>query len=253
MSAQFVFSPRAAAGWLARRDPRLLVLASLGFALVTVSLSRPQVLIAAFGFAFILVMGCVRDVRVLARRLAPLEGLMLLMLLTLPFTIPGEPWFRVGPLTASFDGLERALTIALKANSIALALLALLGGGDPAAMGHALARLGIPDKLVHLFLLTVRYVGLLYQEQLRLWRAMRARAFVPRSDRHTWRSLGWLMGMLLVRSLERSRRVTSAMKCRGFHGRFYVLDPLRWQREDSLLALAFLFAFSGLLALEHSA
>ncbi len=252
MSAPFVFAPRAAPRWLAGRDPRLLVLAALGFAFVTVSLTRLPVLLAAFALAFVLAMGGIRDLRSLTRRLAPVEGLVLVMLLTLPFTVPGELWFPIGPLTASLDGLERAVTIALKANAVALALVTLVGGIDPAALGHALARLGVPDKLAHLFLLTVRYVGVLYQEHQRLLRAMRARAFVPHSDRHTWRSLGWLMGMLLVRSLERSRRVTAAMICRGFHGRFYLLDPLRWQLADSLLALAFVLALAGLLALEHS-
>ncbi len=38
---------------------------------------------------------------------------------------------------------------------------------------------------------------------------MRTRGFVARSDAHTWRSFGWLTGMLLVRSLEREQKVIS--------------------------------------------
>jgi len=30
--------------------------------------------------------------------------------------------------------------------------------------------------------------------------------------------------MLLARSLEHSRRIQAAMRCRGFHGRLYLLD-----------------------------
>ena len=36
---------------------------------------------------------------------------------------------------------------------------------------------------------------------------LRVRGFKPGSNRHTWRSLGYLVGMLLVRSLERAERV----------------------------------------------
>ena len=49
---------------------------------------------------------------------------------------------------------------------------------------------------------------------------MRARGFRPRTSRHTWRSYGNLMGMLLVRALERAQRVEEAMLCRGYNGAF---------------------------------
>jgi cobalt/nickel transport system permease protein len=50
------------------------------------------------------------------------------------------------------------------------------------------------------------------------------RGFRPGVNRHTYRSFGYLAGMLLVRSLDRSERIVAAMKCRGFRGRFYLLD-----------------------------
>jgi cobalt/nickel transport system permease protein len=78
---------------------------------------------------------------------------------------------------------------------------------------------------------------------------MRARAFVPRSDRHTWNSYGWLIGMLLVRSLARSRRVFGAMRCRGFQGRLYLLDSPRWTAGDSLFAASLGLVLVALLGL----
>jgi cobalt/nickel transport system permease protein len=82
-----------------------------------------------------------------------------------------------------------------------------------------MARLGVPVKLVHLFLFTVRYAAVFRTETGRLLEAMRARAFVLRSSRHSWRTLGNLTGMMLVRSVERAERVEEAMRCRGFSGR----------------------------------
>jgi cobalt/nickel transport system permease protein len=127
-----------------------------------------------------------------------------------------------------------------------------VGTLEPATLGHALGRLRVPDKLVHLFLFTVRYVDVLDAEFLRLRQAMRARAFVPGSNAHSWRSLGWLIGMLLVRSLERSQRILAAMKCRGFDGRLYLLEDYRWRRADSLHALGFGLLLAAILLLEVS-
>jgi cobalt/nickel transport system permease protein len=237
---------RAGSGWFDGRDVRLRILTALGFALVTLSLQRLPVLLLALAVASALALGSGLDLRVLLRRLLPLEGFLLVLVVTLPLSLPGEVWFEIGPFAASRDGFLRALTIALKANAVVLALSGLVGGVEPVGFGRALARLGVPDKLVHLLLFSLRYVGVLHQEYVRLRQAMRARAFVPRSDRHSWRVLGWLIGMLLVRSLERSRRVSLAMRCRGFQGRFYLLDQSRWGRTDTIVALA---GALGLLAL----
>lgn len=233
------------------RDPRLRIIAIVLFAGVTVSLTRVPALLLALCTAIVLAMVAGLSVRRLWPKLLFLEGFMVVLLLSLPFTVPGEIWLRLGPLATTWAGVVRAVTIAIKANAVVLALLGLAGTLEPAVLGQTLARLGMPSKLVHLLLLSIRYLGVLHQEYLRLRQAMRARAFVARSDRHTWRSFGWLVGMLLVRSLDRGRRVLCAMKCRGFDGRFYLPDAPAWQRADSLWAVLLGIDLGGLLLLEH--
>jgi cobalt/nickel transport system permease protein len=241
-------------GWLERRDLRLRLLAAFAFALVTVSLDRPLALGAALGAGLTLALAGGLSVRGLARRLLPVELFLALLLITLPFSTPGEPWLGLGPFAASWEGALRGAEIALKANAVVLAVLGLLGGSEPIALGQALARLGVPDKLVQLYLFTLRYLGVLHAELTRLRLAMRARAFVPRSDWHTWRSLGWLAGMLLVRSIERSRRVLGAMKCRGFDGRLrHLQDQSAWAPADTRVALVLAAGLGALLALGHLA
>ncbi len=253
MSATLLAGGAGGVQWLARRDPRLRLAAALAFALVTVSLQDFPALLAALALALAAAAAGGPDWRPVLRRLLPLEGLMLVLLVLLPFTVAGTPWFAVGPLQASEEGFQLALRILLRANAVLVMLLALLGTLEPTTLGHALGRLGAPEKLVHLFLLTVRYVELIHDEYRRLRNAMRARAFVPRSDAHGWRSLGWLIGMLLLRSMERARRVLAAMKCRGFHGRLYLLADYRWRRGDSAAAAAASLLLAGLLWLEHAA
>ena len=67
----------------------------------------------------------------------------------------------------------------------------------------------------------------------------------PRGDRHTWNSFGWLFGMLLVRSFERSERIHAAMKCRGFSGRFYLVEA----ETSSPADLPFAAGFGALMVL----
>ena len=63
---------------------------------------------------------------------------------------------------------------------------------------------------------------------------MAIRAFRPSFSLHTMRSFGALVGMLLVRALDRSERVYNAMKLRGFSDRFRVARVSRLRAPDGL-------------------
>lgn len=180
------------------------------------------------------------------RRLVHVESIVLLLFLTLPFAVPGQPLFFIGPLTASLEGVMRAVLIALKISAAVLVLMTLLGGLEPTRIGAALYALRIPEAIVRLFVMTVRYLSLLRDEARRLHDAMRARAFSPRSNRHTWRSYGYLLGMLLVRALERAERVEEAMLCRGYTGRIPRPAPTAPMTRD-WIGLLLLGSFSALL------
>ncbi len=172
----------------------------------------------------------------LFRRLAPLNLFMLFLIVLVPLTAGGLPLVEWGPLSYSRDGFLLAARVALKGNAIVAALAALLGTLDIITLGHALRHLRAPDKLTHLLLFTVRYIDVLRREHRRLVAAMRLRGFRPRMSRHTYRSYGYLVGMLLVRSHDRAERILAAMKCRGFRGRFYLLDHFAFSRCDVCFA-----------------
>jgi cobalt/nickel transport system permease protein len=234
-------------------DPRARLLTVIAGALVIVSLDRTEAQVFAFAGAAALLWASGNLDRAFARRLLGLESLMMVLLLTLPFSVPGTPVAQLGPLAVSREGLAAALGIVLKANAVVLLVGGLLGSLSPIALGHAMARLGVPEKLVHLLMLTVRYIDVLERELARSRRALRARAFQARANPHSWRTLGWLIGMLLVRSAERAERVAAAMRCRGFTGRFYLLDDLRWRASDSALCAVTLVGAAILLGVEASA
>lgn len=232
-------------------DPRIRLLAVVSFAVVVVSLDGWRSLSAAITLAALAMIMLRPPWRAVVKQVLAMDGLMLTVLASLPFSVPGQPLWQWGGLSASREGLLQGLAIAAKANAILLLALALLRPMSAVTLGHALRRLRVPASLTHLLLFTVRYLDVLAAEYARLRRAMTARAFRPRSDRHTWRTLGWLVGMLLVRSFERAERIEAAMKCRGFTGHWPSIDEMRLRAADGAFALSGIVALGLLVWLER--
>lgn len=231
-------------------DPRARIVTALAMSTVIVLAGRLDSVGVALVAAIVAVMASRQAFRGVAKRLLPLNVLMLLLVLLLPLTTPGETVFRLGSVRFSRDGLWLAVGIAMKGNAVLLWFIALLGTMDPITFGHALSHLRVPDKLTHLLLFTVRYLDVLHREYLRLRAAMKARGFRPRFDRHTCRSLGYLVGMLLVRSFDRAERILAAMKCRGFQGHFFILDHFAFGRRDVAFCVAATVFLAFLLGME---
>ena len=240
----------AGAAWLPQIDPRFRIAATAAAACLLAAIHTPMAMgiAAAATLAAVFLSGVNRAV--FFERLVPLNVLMLVLTLTLPLTTPGRPVCVLGPLAFSLEGLQLAATIAIKGNLIVLLMTALVGSMDETTFGHALNHLYVPEKLAHLMLFTVRYLDVLHQEYLRLRAAVKIRGFRPGFNRHTWRSLDYLAGMLLVRSFDRAERVVAAMKCRGFRGRFYLLDHFALTRYDIPFALAAVLALVAVAAAE---
>ncbi len=240
-------------GAIDRLHPRTRLLSMLGALVFVTVLHQPAVLIAMLAGAVGLVCLANRPWSELRHRLMHIEGFLLVLLLLLPFTVPGQTLWNVGPIAVTHEGVARAIMVGLKVNICALTIFALVGGLDPVRIGQAAESLGVPTRFVTLFLLTVRYVSVFRAESSRLTEAMRARAFRPRSNMHTWRTYGNLAGMMLVRSLERAKRVNEAMRCRGFTGRMLAppQDLAKW--HDLAFATLFAGAMVGLLVMEYVA
>ena len=227
-----------AAGWLSNTDPRVNILAAGVFALVAVLLKQLPALVLLLAIALLLNILAGTQWRSVIKRLLAFETFMLLLVIMLPFSIQGTRWFQLWGLTASVEGALQALAIMIRANAVVIALLGLLAIREPINLGYGAAALGFSAKLIHLFMMTVRYIQVLGEEFQRLRNAMKARAFAPASNWHTWRSYGWMMGMLLVRSMERAQRIVDAMRCRGFDGSLYLNHKLQWRKTDSLALAA---------------
>lgn len=217
---------------LDRLDTRTRVIAAVALILALVSLRSWTLLGAAILLGILLTTLAGIPARQTIRRLLHVEGFLLILFVALPLTTRLPPFIAIGPVGLSVPGLERAATLALRITAAALVVLPLISGLTPIRLGHALGRLGLPSRLVQVFLFSIRYIELLRAEARRLHDAMRLRGFVPATDLHTLKSYGHFIGQLLVRAVERAERVNEAMRCRGFAGRFPLVTLERFGAAD---------------------
>lgn len=240
----------AAYGLIGDYDPRMRILTACVFAVITVSLSTISALIGALAVSIGLLLMSRLPIRRTLKRMAMMDSFIIFMLVLLPFSMPGDAMFTVFGFPASWQGLWKAVEIALTANAVILALMVLVGTMEPVTLGHALHKLRCPEVLVHLLMFTIRYIEVLREEYLRLRGAMKIRGFRPGTNWHTYRSFGYLVGMMLVRAIERSERILSAMKCRGFSGRIVLLQNFSMTRRDYLFSAMLSTVCLGLLILD---
>lgn len=241
-----------------RLDPRVKVALAL-LLILTVSLTP----FAAFGTYAVL--WAVVMVAVLLARVGP--GYVVrrsvvalpfaLAAVTLPFTVPGEPWAVLpilGGWTISVEGTVRFASILIKSwISVQVAILLVTVTSFPDLL-WSLRALRVPQPLIAIVGFMYRYLFVLSDEVLRMLRARSARsATLPgrRSGGSLWwraKVAGRMAGSLMIRSLERSERIYSAMLARGYRGEMQVLAPPRLDRAD-FMVLAGGVAFLAILLL----
>ena len=221
-----------------RLDPRIRVLSACVYSIV-VALSRNfQVLTAAILVSIFLVIVAQLSVREIFKRVVLVNIFILFLWIALPLTFQGPNVIKLGPLNLYSAGIIMSAQITLKSNAILLALIALATTMNFGTLGYALNRLHVPDKIVHLLLMTYRYVFLIEEEYHRLIRTARMRGFRPVTNMHTYKTYASIIGMLLVRAAIRAEQVYKAMVCRGFKRKFYCLHVFSTGRNEWLFAIA---------------
>jgi len=251
-SAAAVFAEDRDRGPLAAIDPRVRLAAALTFLALLAVLHSVPALAAALALALAVALYARLPFRSTLRRMTAVEGFLVFLLVTLPLTVPGPALFSLFGLPVSAEGVRRALGIIVRVNAGVLMASALLSTMGTMRLAGAMNGIGLPASLAHLFQLTARYVLVFQAEYGRLRRAMRARGFRAGSNRHSWRSLGHLLGMLVVRSAERAERVAWAMRARGFTGRFPAFEQHRLGRTDRLVIAFWPLLLIALLVLEFT-
>ncbi len=224
-------------------DPRLKLISCLAFLVCVASLETYPGLGTALLLAALFFAGSRLPLGRIVRRLGFIVPAFLLLVAFLPFLRPGTPLFSVGlgpfRLVYSREGLLASGIFALRLTCAALTVILLTFTTPFHVLLRSLEELRLPRIFTQLTQFTVRYSFVLYNEVLRMQRALRARNFTPGRHlwhRHTLRTLGGLLGALFIRSYERGERVYYAMLARGFKGETRTLHEFRARPGDVLIA-----------------
>jgi len=244
---------------LHRWDVRCKIVTILIYSFVITSLSHLTTALAAMGVSLtILAVARVSFAKVMLRLLA-ITGFVGMFLVVMPLSVPvhhgdtvlifnGMDW-----LGFNLRGLRLAATIAAKAAAIALLMEPLLSTAPLPVTLHGLSRLGAPEMVGQMVLLSYRYLHVFRHEARRMSSGMQVRGFRKRTDLITLRAVGNFIGMLFVRSFERTERVFDAMRARGYRGRFPDPVELRLRTKDLLLTACWLAAGAALVAYDRIA
>jgi cobalt/nickel transport system permease protein len=226
---------------LARRDPRAKLLVTLCFVVTVLSFDRYQ-LAALLPLA-------VFPIVLAAQAELPVGTLWHTLWLASPFALMvglANPLLDRAPMLvlASVEisgGWVSFLSIVLRFALSVSAAVVLVGSTGMQALCTALARLGAPRVFTVQLLLLHRYLFVLTDEALRMSTAYGLRAVSLR--RMGLRQYAALTGHLLLRAVDRARRVHGAMLARGFDGELRIADPWCWQRGDSLFVAGWCLCF----------
>ena len=215
-------------------EQRTKIVSAVVLTLATATVQTMSGAVLAFMIGALLTAGAHLSPKRVFLALAPANSFFLFLLVTLPWTYPGEPWPRFPAV--SQDGVQLALLIAIKGNAIMLMVFALLATSTMTSLANGFYGLGIPQKLVLLLCFVHRQAFLSMQEVERMRMAAEARCFTSRLNGHTLKTYAHIVAQTLLRGLDRSERIHHAMLMRGFDGRFHYLFPIpRIQLKDLAL------------------
>jgi len=242
-----------------RWDVRCKIVTILVYSFVIASLSHLASSLAAIGISLLILVITRASFAKVVLRLLAITGFVSMFLVVMPFSAPihngdtvlvfnGMNW-----LGFNLRGLRLAATIAAKAVAIALLMEPLLSTAPLPVTLHGLSRLGAPEMVGQMVLLSYRYLHVFRHEARRMSFGMQVRGFRKRMDLETLRAVGNFIGMLFVRSFERTERVFDAMQARGYRGRFPEPVELCLRTKDLLLAAAWLAAGAALIAYDRIA
>ena len=107
---------------------------------------------------------------------------------------------------------------------------------------NALDRLKVPKLFVVQLMFLYRFIFVLTEEALRMFRARSIRSFDK--GRPDIKQFVQMMGLLFLRTLERAERIYLAMRSRGFDGEIRTIKKLNFMPVDVLFLFLFLLLFA---------
>lgn len=221
-------------------DPRIKIVSIL-FLIIVVVLTN-DIPSALLGLALAVGMVCLSRIpfRFVLVHLKWVLMIALFFFIVMPLTVNGGGIIRLCFVSLSTRGIWLASLISIKAVSAVLLIFPMVGTARFDLTLKALESLKVPCKLVQMLMFTYRYIFVFMDELRRMLTAASARGFKKGASPGSLRIVSNLIGMLFVRSYERTERVYNAMVSRGYDGTIKTLDEFSVCGKD--FGKAFLLA-----------
>lgn len=219
-----------------RLDPRVKVLIAALFVICVVSFDK-YVVAAMLPFAvFLMIIMRLGEI--------PAGYVVNKLIVTSPFAVmvgmfnpflDQQTVLQIGSWAIS-GGWVSFLSILLRFCLTVAAMLVLIATTGFNQVCMALERLGVPNIFAVQLLMLYRYIFVLLEEGQRMHRARALRSFQKRGLE--MKQYAYLLGQLLLRTIDRGQRIHLAMLCRGFDGTIRIRRNLRITTRDIVVFLA---------------
>lgn len=222
-------------------DPRTKLSVTLFFILAVVSNDKYAVASLLPFFIFPVTIATLGNIpiRYLARKLLLVSPFAVFIGLANPF-LDKEVLFNIGSIPVS-GGAASFFSIILRFLLTVSSCLLLIATTGLNGTCLALERLKIPRIFIVQLLFLYRYIYVLIEESARLIRARNLRSFHGKGQELA--TAGPIIGHLLLRTIDRARRIHLAMLCRGFAGEIRIARNLQLHATDWLFMTGWIAAF----------
>jgi cobalt ECF transporter T component CbiQ len=236
-------------GLLQRLDPRVKLVAMLGFIICAASSRNLPVVVAIA----VVALGLALVSRIPFRSLMPVWIGMFIFsgLIAGPaiFLTPGPslatvPW--LGWQVSSYG--VRSATLLILRSEVSITFSVILVMTTPwIQVMKAMRVIGVPTTVVVILGMTYRYIFLMLQSASDMFEARQSRVIGKLSNADARRLASATVGVLLSKSFQLSNDVYLAMQSRGFRGEVYTLDEFRLGRNDYIaMPIALVIIVSGI-------
>ncbi|MFN4226709.1 MAG: cobalt ECF transporter T component CbiQ [Candidatus Ratteibacteria bacterium] len=230
-------------------DPRLRLIIGFVYS-IFVALEKNFCLFRYYSILPIFLLFFITDFKKFLKGFISVNFFIILMWIFLPFSFSGKEVLKILKFSATYEGIRYATLITIKSNLIFITNFILIFSSHPIITIHALHHLHVPRKLVNIFFLSTRYIPVIEEEKNRLERAMKMRCFKPKNDLHTYKTIGNLFGLIVLRAYEKSKTIYKAMILRNFSGIFWTYHHFKWEKRDTFFCLCAIIYFLWIIYLK---
>lgn len=181
-------------------------------------------------------------------------GIAFLLMIFHFFADPGQPVYRIGPLTITDGGLHEGPIFFFRLSVMVLASFVLIWTTDVRDLMVSLTQAGIPYRYAFAVFLALRFLPMVQQEvgAVRAAHAIRGRA-AKSGLVHRFKLWQRYMFTVLVNGLRKAEATATAIECRGFGAykdRTYV-KPVHFDPRSLWLIVLFVAITAVLLIVER--